>query len=101
MTLKRTECWVCGADIEYEGYQLVPGYCGQICYEQDMVKQISEKGYFAPYIPLQISKILPLNKNKEKDNYCPKCSFPVGEDLERVPYYISGEKCPNCGFLEK
>lgn len=33
--------------------------------------------------------------------YCPKCAFPVGEDINYVPFYFPGEKCPNCGFLEE
>jgi hypothetical protein len=99
MTIKTVECCMCGADIEYEEFKQVPGYCGDICCKQDIEKQISERGYFVPYIPLQISKIIFKEDNKDS-KYCPKCAFPVGEDLKSVPYYISGQKCPNCGFLE-
>jgi endogenous inhibitor of DNA gyrase (YacG/DUF329 family) len=57
---KYTKCHICGREVAYEDGETIPGYCGDVCYDNDMEKQIKEKGYFSPFIPLQISKILPL-----------------------------------------
>jgi|WetSurMetagenome_2_1015567.scaffolds.fasta_scaffold211018_1 hypothetical protein len=57
---KYTEYHICGREVAYEDNETIPGYCGDVCYDNDMEKQIKEKGYLSPFIPLQISKIPPL-----------------------------------------
>lgn len=55
---KYTNCHICGREIAYEENGVIPGYCGDACYDRDMEQQIKEKGYFSSFIPLQVSKIV-------------------------------------------
>lgn len=57
---KYTNCHICGKEIVYKEDEVIPSYCGNACYDRDMKQQIKKKGYFLPFISLQVSKIFPI-----------------------------------------
>jgi hypothetical protein len=51
-------CFVCKKPLARIEGKVAPGYCGEACWRKDMNAQLATgRGWVAPYIPLQITRL--------------------------------------------